>query len=80
MIAVFSLNCLLFGQDRQTSWTKTGFVHLENLSKSMQGHEITVEHIRRSLMLLATYGKSLWWSADNRDSIHNEKADISTTF
>jgi hypothetical protein len=55
--AVFCWNCLLFGKDRHTSWTKGGFKHLGNLSKSISSHEITVNHIRSSLCA-ASFGQS----------------------
>ena len=52
--ALFCWYCLLFGKDRNTSWAKTGFKHLENLVESIGGHEITVNHLPSSLCIPAS--------------------------
>lgn len=54
--ALFCWSCLLFGQDRNTSWTKTGYVNLGSFSKAAVSHEQSVGHIRAAYMLVS-FGK-----------------------
>ncbi|XP_018915130.2 zinc finger MYM-type protein 1 [Bemisia tabaci] len=75
--ALFCWNCLLFGHDRQSSWTKTGFTNLNNLVNAVNRHEVTVTHLRASLCFL-TFGSSKGDKLSDNQldaeiSLHNQK-------
>ena len=75
--ALFCWNCLLFGQDRNTSWTKTGFTHLGNLSKAATAHESTTGHIQSTLALISFGRTRIDTQLDEQRreqiSLHNQK-------
>lgn len=75
--AVFCWYCLLFGKDRNTSWTRTGYTHLGNLVKSIAEHGLSVNHLRSSVAIAAFGENRIETALDhqlkNEISLHNQK-------
>lgn len=77
--SLFCWNCLLFGHDRNTSWTKTGYVNLGSFSKAAVAHELSIGHITSSY-LLTSFGKvrvdtQIDEQHKNEISLHNQKVE-----
>lgn len=74
---LFCWSCLLFGQDQNTSWTKSGYKNLGSFTKAATAHELSVGHIRASY-LLASFGHArietqLDQQLQTEISLHNKK-------
>ncbi|KAJ4432754.1 hypothetical protein ANN_21392 [Periplaneta americana] len=75
--AVFCWYCLLFGKDRNTSWSRTGYTRLGNLVKSIAEHGLSVNHLRSSVAIAAFGENRIETALDhqlkNEISLHNQK-------
>lgn len=77
--SLFCWNCLLFGQDRNTSWTKSGYINLGSFTKAAVSHEQSVGHIKASY-LIASFGRvrvdmQLSDQLKNEITFHNKKVE-----
>lgn len=68
---------LLFGKDRNTSCSKSGYTHLRNLAKYIAEHGLFVNHLGSSVNIAAFGNQRIETALDdqlkNEISLHNQK-------